>query len=216
MSGVQKELYITMRGANSEVGVRVPLEHFYRETMETVVIADSCDAFYSLVQCIIWGSLYIEALVNRVALDIFGEDRFGGSDSGELWALAEKAELENKLKVMAQRRKVPAAELEENLKKLRRIAKIRNRLVHYKERFTRVDASPLFKPLSKTFGELTREKLASITRGDVYRELEKDLADPDIVHAVKSVPLMERKMEIISLGEWVLTLRKSENTITSP
>lgn len=211
MSDVMKELYISMRGAESEVGVRVPLEHFYREAMEALSSSDSRATFFNLVQCVVWGSLYIEALVNRVALDIFGEDPFGATDSGELWALAERAELENKLKVMAQRRRAPAAEIEENLKTLRRIAKLRNRLVHYKERFTKVDARPLVEPLPKTLGELTNIG-ATITVGGIYRELESKLADPDIVHAVKSASLAERKTEIIALGEWVLTLRKPEGT----
>lgn len=215
MSEIGKEVYIHMPGSNAEVGVRVPMEHYYRELMDAVEASPHQPMFISLVACIVWGSLYIEATVNRAALDVFSENPFGKSEGGDLWELAEKADLESKVKVMAQKRKIPMVSMEEYLKILRRLAKIRNRLVHYKERFTKVNPAPLFSPLSKTFGSVSAEELATLTTGDVFRDLEESLANPDIVHAVQSSSLAETKRDFTLLGEWIAGLRHSESTVLS-
>lgn len=174
---------------------------YYKRFMEAVIPAsgEDTDVFIAGVQVVIWGSLYAEAQVNKVSLYLLGDatDRHAKRNQS-MWKLAERAEIDKKVEALGQMFEDDEARMVLHLKELKRLVRIRNRLVHYKEMPTEADASLLLEEIQEG------QKF-----GKVMEDMTRRSTNPDIVHAVLSMPLDDRRGEINSLCDWLASLKRN-------
>jgi len=155
--------------------------------------------FLAQVQVITWASMYIEATTNMVAELLLRNIDMRNPSLGEtLWRLGDRADIIQKLSALASLFEPDQSRADTHIKSTGRLFKIRNRLVHYKEASTESDpellqARPM--PSEKTFV-------------DLLHELMNASPDPDIVHAVRSMPLNQRRQEAVAVGDWLTTLSR--------
>lgn len=205
---------ITHDFLNRQIGVRMPMNSFYKQFMNAVTVASNSeeDRFCGGVQCIIWGSLFIEALVNVEVerhLRSPREDLSSRKSKQQrsMWELVERAELEKKVEVLAQLGEEDEKIAEIHLKQLMRLIRLRNRLVHYKETEKVYEAPFFYEPSYKIMGYETEPPTGTFTTGDVLKKINDDAPNPDIVGAILSQSLDERRDEINDLAEWIGMLR---------
>jgi len=123
-----------------------------------------------------------------------------------MWELAERADLRKKVKALARALEPNEEEAKRHIKQAERLTRIRNRLVHYKEAPTPVDSALLNKYHPSSNRKDNPERPQG-SMGAMVEYLMSESPNPDIVHAVLSMPLEERRREIIDLGEWLAALK---------
>ena len=204
---------ITLDLLNQKIGVRMPMNSVYEQFMNAVTIASDSeeDRFYAGVQCIIWGALFVEALVNlEVERHLCSPQKDLRSRKAKqqrsMWELVERAELEKKVEVLAQLGEKDEKIAELHLKQLMRLIRLRNRLVHYKETGKIYDAPFFYEPSYKVMG-YDEPPVEPVTLGEVLKKVTDDTPNPDIVGAVLSQSLDERRNEINDLAKWIKLLR---------
>ena len=159
------------------------------------------------MQCIIWGSLYIEAVVNHVAANLlYNPKHREGKAKLLMWELAERAELDKKIEALAEMFEDDEAITKQHLRNLKKLIRIRNKLVHFKDSPTPVNASFLLKPSYEIMG-LNEYPERGLTFGDVLNKVDANLPNPEIVHSVLSMSLDARRIEILEICEWLASLR---------
>ncbi|HET6764832.1 MAG TPA: hypothetical protein VFH27_14200 [Longimicrobiaceae bacterium] len=193
---MDKEIVI-VEVPDQKLYVRLRIDGHYRALMEAVrpASASPTDQFLASIQVIVWASLLVEAVVNRVAGKLLNLNHVTIQDGG-LWTLAERAELVKKVAALAQEFESDAEQAKRHVKQVERLVRIRNRLVHYKEPPTPVDES---------FLAMRAPEVA--TYADLLAYMSDVLPDPDIVSAVRSMPLEERKSEACEVVEWLESLK---------
>lgn len=177
-----------------EITVRTNLDKYYRTFMEALTVdgSEKESKFLANIQCIVWGALYLEALVNRLSEKsleaLLKEDK---KNATAIWAVAERADLDKKVTVLLTITGCSEQEISECLNKIKKISRIRNRIVHYKEAPAMIDPS---------WGERTPKQ------GMTVMDMLNSLPDPKIIHEVLSQSLEERKKEIIGMADWMISL----------
>lgn len=204
---------------NKQVSVRVPMNSYYKLFMDTITIVSGSaeDRFVAGVQCIIWGSLFVEALVNIEVERHFSSSGYH-SDSPEakrrrlMWDIVERADLEKKLQVLALAYEGDEVVADAHQKQLKRLTRVRNRLVHYKEEEKMFEDGFMDKPSHIIMGYSTEQPIGKFTFGDLLERVNDNAPAPDIIGAVLSQSLDERRNEINDLANWVESLRKKPRT----
>lgn len=132
---------VTDPGQGSTAYVHTRVELFYRRFLEEVDAEynNDEDLFDAHLKAIIWGVLYIEALVNYKLYE-FTTAKFSRRDLVDsYWELTKKARIQDKIDLVFASDRVKRPWLRELKKKFLKMVEERNRLVHFKEVPTRFD-----------------------------------------------------------------------------
>ena len=207
---------VTTDLVNQQISVRMPMDSIYKKFMDALE-PDSNDKenrFYAGVQCVIWGSLFIEALVNRDLELLFNSSRQSPNTPEAkkqhlMWKLAERSELSGKVDALSQLFEKDKAVADLHSKQLQRLIRLRNRLVHFKDPIKPGDGSVLNKPIHKIMGHETEQPAGTFTLGQVNEKVNEGLPNPDIIDAVLDQSLDQRRDEINNLAEWIISLKYS-------
>lgn len=103
----------------------------------------------------------------------------------DLWLLSEKMEIASKIAFLASVYQVDKTSHEQIRQMVERLGKMRNRLAHYKDEPTMVEAWRLDKPLPKG------------------QSLSDALPDPQIVNDVLCVGIERCRNEVLEIGDWL-------------
>ena len=189
--------------------VELLMSRYYKSFMMAIEAKSNSNAedrFLAGVECVVWGSLYVEAMANRTVVRFLDSQLRAKPRLKEaFWEFVERADLKKKVGALADMTECDKATSDTHLRNLGKLVVLRNRLVHYKEDPTPVDSSFLEKTPSEIMG-LKEEPPGGFTYGQLSDKVHSDLPDPHIVSAVLSMPLEERRGEIIGIGEWINSL----------
>lgn len=179
-----------------KVSVRVPMHEYYLEFLTSIPPKSSEreELFKNGLQCVVWGFFYLEALTNFVCeLTILRCSRVARV-AEDIWLFSERAEIASKIEFLASVHQVDKPTLKRIKQTICKLGRMRNRLVHYKDEPTVVDSKRLDRV---------------VTVGASLREILEALPDPEIVNAVLSFGVEERRNEIREVGVWLETLLRT-------
>lgn len=170
-----------------EVSVRVPMHEYYIEFLKRIPpkSSEKEERFRNGLQCVVWGFFYVEAFTNFACeLTVLRCSRVGRV-AKDLWLLSEKTKIASKITFLASVYQVDKTSHEHIRQMVERLGKMRNRLAHYKDEPTIVEAWRLDKPLPKG------------------QSLWDALPDPQIVNDVLSMGIERCRKEVLEIGDWL-------------
>ena len=174
--------------------VHTRIELFYRDFLEEIDLSprDEVVLAEAHVKTVIWGVLYIEALVNYKLYQITQAQLKNRKLAPHYWELTKKARLEDKIDLVLAYGSSRKISVEPFLKGVLRMVELRNRLVHFKDPPTKFDFSKV------------REKVAT---NAPLEDWFKHFPNPKIVDELMSVPLSTRRQAFIGLGDVLESIR---------
>ena len=182
------------------VFVRASLAGVYIHLLNTVALdyTDDDSEFEASIQCIVWGGLVVESLVNRMCEEAVEVVLMNGRQDKHqaVWALVERSPLERKLGFVLDVVGVERGEAKAELQKVRGLVQMRNRLFHFKDSPTEVDGSILEQP-----------GLPGETLFDVFERLD----DPRVFRDVLARPPAHYRDDVRSVVSWLDDLRMTLN-----
>jgi hypothetical protein len=95
--------------------------------------------FKAALKMIVWGGIYVEALVNSRLRLVLGKMTKKDVYASELWDSLERAKIQEKVAMLGRLLERPEIAIKTVLGRLQLVTSLRNRLVHYKEQGTPVD-----------------------------------------------------------------------------
>jgi hypothetical protein len=173
--------------------IRFPIENYYKSAVEEVSVEgeDKKNRAIAHVKVVIWGSLYIEATINRkykkTLKRVVGFYPRPDNPADVMWGATRRKHIRDKLEVIQNFLGFDNEEYDERRAEMDRLYQLRNRLVHYKESPTKVTLEG-----PSDFSEVI-EKVSM--KSENYKA--------NIVEDLTSIDLETRQDNILDLGEWL-------------
>lgn len=179
---------------DEKVFVQLEMSSYYEEFIKSIPDdAKEREAkFRNGVSCIVWGAFYLEALINDTAMKII-EDGICGTipNADVIWPFIETAKTEKKFEFVLETLMFDAKTKKRFAGNLVAVFKLRNRLAHYKEPFKEVEPWRIRPEEDTEFGKAHAQI-------DAARKVV-----PDIVDAVLSFSVEDRRKLILEIGDWL-------------
>lgn len=179
---------------DEKVFIQLKMSSYYQEFINSIPdeAREREAKFRNGVSCIVWGSFYLEALINDTAMKVV-EDGVGGTiaTADVIWPFIETAKTEKKFEFVLETLMFDAEKRKRFARSLSAVFKIRNRLAHYNEPFKEVEPRRV-RPKEDT----------GLAKASAQIDAAEKVA-PDIVDAVLSFSVKERRKRILEIGEWL-------------
>lgn len=177
------------RGRYNEV--QVFLDVIFRDFLKDVSdkVKDTRGAVEAHIQVVIWGSLYVEALANRLCRELLEEQidqldsRYTGFHRARTyWGVMKRSRVEDKVEMLVE---LGGGQMEGQdaamKQELRRLFELRNRIVHFKDKPTAFDFD------SETLLERTASRVPN----------------PKLVNDLVESDYQDRRSAVLSVGDWL-------------
>jgi hypothetical protein len=167
--------------------VHTRVDHIYRDFLEEIDLAPKTEeaAFEAHLKMIIWGVLYVEALLNFKLYELTRSEFSDEAVVNTYWSLTKQARIDDKLDFVFEYGHIKSTTVRENRQTFTRMVEERNRLVHFKD-----------VPTEFAFSTL-RAKL------EINAPLQKwfdNAPSPKIVSDLLATSLEDRKKVFLTLG----------------
>ena len=175
--------------------VKLDMGGYYKEFINAIPdkSKDREERFKHGITCIVWGAFYLETAINDTCMKILEDGTHGIiENAGILWSFIEKAKTVKKLEFI-----LTALMPDQDMKKrfsnqVESLFKLRNKLAHFKEKPSEVNPRRITTKADVSETEKVRAKIDATGK-----------VTPDIVNAVLSVSVQDRRKEILEIGQWI-------------
>jgi hypothetical protein len=187
-----------MEEENKKYKHKTPIHDHYRSLLIDIELnedEDEDDIVLTVhenasVQCIIWGALYLEALVNFYCHDlIFEAVKDNELAASLIWNLTKYSSLPQKIDFLLDYRELPKSHRKENIKPINEIFDIRNRLVHFKEPYFESEENE-----SSQFAYNIEGEKVILKKNKVFSPIELRLQQKKVI---------DWKQQVLDSGDWL-------------